>query len=112
MEYEFIVGAGEYSFTVWTESYAWRSVPGPLSAALVTSRVLTWGVGVGGNWVGVGRTKVRVGSTVVAVGSVSVGVGLGAQADSPSTATIPRAKKVFIISRYVRLRTYPKIERS
>jgi len=41
-------------------SIAWRRVPGPLSAGVVTSRVLPWGVGVGG--------------TAVAVGGVSVGV--------------------------------------
>src|SRR3990172_3192839 len=87
---------------------AWRSVPGPLSAALVTSRVLPWGAGVGvaGSCIGVGDASVRVGATVVAVGCSSVcvgisgaavGVSLGIQAESASITAIMRGKIAFFI---------------
>jgi len=56
----------------------------PLSAGLVTSKVLPWDNGgeVGDSRVGVGAAIVWVGNTAVFVGSASVGVGLGAQAAS------------------------------
>src|SRR3970040_179157 len=89
-------------------SIAWRSVPGPLSSALVTSRVLPWGAGggVAGSCIGVGDASVRVGATVVAVGCSSVcvgisgaavGVSLGIQAESASITAIMRGKIAFFI---------------
>ena len=89
-------------------SIAWRNVPGPLSAGLVTSRVLPWGAGVGvaGSCIGVGDASVRVGATVVAVGCSSVcvgisgaavGVSLGIQAESASITAIMRGKIAFFI---------------
>src|SRR3990170_979778 len=73
---------------------AWRKVPGPLSAALVTSRVLPWGVGVG-----VGGTAVAVGSASVgvSVSGAAVGVGPGVQDERASTAPIIKENKAFFI---------------
>src|SRR3972149_10817243 len=73
---------------------AWRSVPGPLSAALVTSRVLPWGTGVG-----VGGTAVAVGSASVgvSVSGAAVGVGPGVQDERASTAPIIKENKAFFI---------------
>ena len=75
---------------------AWRRVPGPLSATLVTTIVFPFGIGV---IVGVGSTSVSVGGINVGVSAtgVAAGDGLGSQPFKASVRMVARRNRKLVL---------------